>query len=58
MKNGVLTRKKRKGVDGEEKGPKVQRYLCTKCGYTARGSAFGLPEEAEKEKLGGEPDDR
>ena len=29
------------------RGMKVQRYLCTapKCGYAARGSEFGLPEE-------------
>jgi len=49
VKNGVLTRKKKTNVDGET-GPKVQRYLCTVCGYTARGSVFGLPEEVKGKK--------
>lgn len=44
VKNGFVQRKRKKSIDGETTGPKVQRYLCTKCGYTARGSVFGLPE--------------
>lgn len=41
VKNGHVYRKK----ENQGKGAKICRYLCTKCGFTARGSRFGLPEE-------------
>jgi hypothetical protein len=51
VKNGHVYRKKAPGVAIDAKrGAKVKRYLCTDCGYTARGSIFGLPETKEEEE--------
>jgi len=51
VKNGSVYRKTKDGAAPTPRGAKIMRYLCTKCGYTSRGSSFGLPETEEEENV-------
>jgi hypothetical protein len=51
VKNGCVYRKKKEGTaTSSPRGARVMRYQCTECGYTSRGSSFGLPETEEEEE--------